>query len=138
MAVQIGVQEYSPTYVTVQASAVVPDNTFSGGTLFNIATAMPTTSKDYLLDFKAIVSASTPNAGSRLDLYKRNSDQSPPSLTNLNTFVGTFKLDATTGNYYKRGVVNDDELDTYYVHNLSGVQTNIELLARTRTYGTEV
>jgi len=91
----------------------------------------------FLLDFKVIISVTNPAADGYIPIFKRNSDQPVPTASYQHTWVGNAHLDTQTGNYYLRGVPNDDELDTYYCLNKSGVTTTIALEARTRTYTVE-
>ena len=121
-------------YATVQAASSTADGAFSAGASTAIGTAIAAESAYFLLDFKVIVSVGTPVAEGAIHIYKRNSDQPAPTATYKQTLVGSAIPDAATGNYYLRGVVNDDPLDSFYMQNAAGATLTIALEARGRTY----
>jgi len=124
-------------YVEVQASHNPADGAMSTGAVVDIATAHASEKNRFLIDFKVVVTAGTPVADGYIAIYKRNSDQPVPTTTYLQTYIGTAILDTQTGNYYLRGAVNDDPLDTFYVMNKSGTQLTYSTQCRMRTYGGE-
>lgn len=134
MATGDGINVYG-SYATVQASASVADAAISGGSVTDIETALTTEKLMFLLDFKIIITSGTPVANGYIAIYKRNSDQRPPTTSYKQVHVGNAVLDVATGNYYLRGVPNDDVLDRYYALNESGTTLTFSVQARGRTYG---
>lgn len=123
-------------YVTVQAAdASIPDGDVSTGANTTVTSAFGAEADWMLLDFKVIVTGTPAAAGNTVDIFKRNTDQSTPAAPDyLQTYVGSAVIDAAAGNYYFRGVVNDDPADTYYCQNMTGGTVGLELQARLRSY----
>jgi len=126
-------QSYDAGYVVVQANATVQNGGISEGAVTDIAIALGEDSKAFLLDFKVIVTASSPTEFGSITLYRRKSDGPVPTIDGQLEVAGQFRLNIVVGNYYINGIANEDDSDTYYIINNAGSVCDIELLARART-----
>jgi len=120
------------TWQAVQASEVVANGAMSAGT----STPVDTVNHKHLLEFRLSVTAA-PAAGN-VDLYRRRSDGTntapTPTAGYKYDYVGTFNLDAATGEYYSGQVSNLDPNDQFYWFNNTGSSVTATLYGRTVEY----